>query len=101
MKQLPIHLPRGIQNVERLIDRSIADTGLRVVLRGSLKKFPGCVHWHAKRGRESGTLEITYWPGERRAWFTIQDGRKGEWIDGAMVELGHRIRQRIRSTRTG
>jgi hypothetical protein len=95
MKQVPIHLPRGVQNVERAIDRAIADTGLTVVLRGSLKKFPGCVHWHTKRGRESGTLEITYWPGEHRAWFTIQSGRKGEWIEDGMRGILRVIRRGI------
>jgi ribosomal protein S18 acetylase RimI-like enzyme len=81
--------------VERAIDTAIADIGLEIVLRGTLKKFPGCMHWHVKRGRNSGTLEITFWPLENRAWFSIQDRRKAEWIDEAMGGLMDAIHRRI------
>ena len=67
-----------------MIDQAIADTGLNVTLRATLRKFPGCIHWHVKRGNESGTIEITFWPQERRAWFTIQDSRTAVWIEGGM-----------------
>jgi hypothetical protein len=62
-------------------------------MRTSLRTFPGCVHWHVKRGREPGTLEITFWPQERRAWFTIHDGRQAEWIEKSMKTLGEIIRR--------
>jgi hypothetical protein len=29
--------------------------GLRLTLKGTLAKYPGCIHWHFKRGRERGT----------------------------------------------
>ena len=76
--------PDGIA-IERAIDDAVGECGLRIVLRTSLATFPGCTHWHVKRGRDSGTLEITFWPEQRRAWFTIQEGRKANWID-AMVQ---------------
>jgi hypothetical protein len=75
------------QIVEEAIDEAITGIGLTVTLRGSLKKFPGCIHWHARNGRESGTLEITLWPQQRRAWFTIQDGRRAPWIDDEMRRI--------------
>ena len=78
--------------IERSIDLAIAQSGLNVTLRASLRKFPGSVHWHVKRGKESGTLEITFWPQEHRAWFTIQAGRKGEWIEGALTSIMAAIR---------
>ena len=81
--------------VERAVDQAIAECGLKVMLRGTLAKFPGCVHWHVKRGREAGTLEITYWPGERRAWFTVQMGRRGEWIEEMIVVIKKAIRRRV------
>ena len=86
MKELPIHLPAGasMTQIERAIDQAIAACGLAVTLRGTLRRFPKSVHWHVKRGRERGTLEITLWPRESRAWFTIQDGRR--WIS-AMTQL--------------
>ncbi len=64
-------------NVEHAIDQAVAEVGLTVTLRDTLKAFAGCVHWHVKNGRESGTLEITFWPEEHRAWFSVQSGLRG------------------------
>ena len=77
--------------IERSIDRAISDTGLNVTMRATLRKFPGCIHWHLKRGQESGTLEITLWPQERRAWFTIQSGRTAPWIEEQLKLLNDSI----------
>ena len=97
MRNLEIHLPEGADFavVEQAIDAAILDSGLRVTLRGTLKRHPGCVHWHAKREREAGTLEITLWPREGRAWFTIQDGRTAAWIDEAAMRLAEAIANRL------
>lgn len=88
MKDIPIILPRevGSDQIAGAIDSAIDELNLTVTMRDTLKKFPGCVHWHIKNGRESGTLEITYWPAEDRALFTIQEGRKADWIE-AKVKL--------------
>jgi hypothetical protein len=93
MKELPIHLPAraSLARIERAIDQAIAACGLTVKLRGTLRRFPRSVHWHVKCGRERGTLEITLWPQESRAWFTIQDGRRGEWIPAMAEQLGDTI----------
>jgi hypothetical protein len=97
LRELEISLPSQPDGdaIVRSIDQAIVDTGLSVTLRGSLQKFPGCIHWHVKRGRGPGTLEITYWPEARRAWFTIQDGRRAEWIDGQLKLLADAIRRRV------
>ena len=67
-----------------MIDQALAQVGLNTTLRDGLKKFPGCIHWHAKNGGQPGTLEITLWPQQQRAWFTIQDGRAAGWIDAKL-----------------
>ncbi|MEX2173794.1 MAG: hypothetical protein WD872_05490 [Pirellulaceae bacterium] len=97
MRDTEIHLPTGVtcQRVEQVIDEAIAQRGLQVTLRGSLKKYPGSIHWHLKNGRASGTLEITLWPERQRAWFTIQDGRVAPWLDGEIERLAELIRQRL------
>ena len=79
------------RRIELAIEDAIATSGLRISLRGTLQKYPGCAHWHVRSGRERGTLELTFWPAERRAWFTVQNGRTGDWIAGGM----HRIRRAI------
>ena len=95
MRHIEIALPAGASDgqVVRAVDRAIARAGLNVTLRGTLKKYTGCVHWHVRNGRESGTLELTFWPAEQRAWFTVQNGRTADWIEEGM----HRIRRAIRS----
>jgi hypothetical protein len=63
-----------------------------VALRTTLAKFPGCVHWHLKLGREPGTLEVTFWPDAGRLWFTVHERRGGRWIEGKMKELAAKLR---------
>jgi len=95
IQEIPLTSPATCARIERSIDQAIADVGLNVTLRTSLRKFPGSVHWHVKHGRESGTLEITFWPLERRAWFTIQSGRRADWIEQQQNLLLQAIRRRI------
>lgn len=100
MREIAIRIiSRGaFGEIERCIDRAINDTALTITLRTSLRKFPGCVHWHLKHGREAGTLEVTFWPRERRAWFTIQSGRKATWIQEQLTMLNDAIQRRIGDT---
>jgi hypothetical protein len=81
--------------IAQAIDDAIVQAGLSTTLRGSLKKYPGCIHWHARNGRESGTLEITLWPQQHRAWFTIQDGRAAPWIEAKMKLIQELVRHRL------
>jgi hypothetical protein len=86
LRHVEINLPPG-QDPKVLvpaIERAFETCGVHVTLRGTLKQHPGCVHWHVKNGRETGTLEITYWPREHRAWFTIRPSRGAKWMDGKM-----------------
>ena len=85
--EIPVPPDVDVAAVERAIDTAIAGRDLRVPLRGSLKKHPGCAHWHVKQGELPGTLEITFWPPEHRAWFTVQRGRGAAWIDGEIASL--------------
>lgn len=98
LRDIEIPLPADLDCItfERIIEEAVAESGLQVSLRGSLKKFPGCIHWHLKKGRTPGTLEITWWPQQRRAWFTVQSGRTAPWITGEIARLGKMIRVRLR-----
>jgi hypothetical protein len=98
MRNIEICLPPEVDcgALERIIDEAIAQSGLRTVLRGSLKKFPGCIHWHVKQGGQSGTLEITLWPQQHRAWFTIQSGRAAPWIEAEIDRLADLLQDRLR-----
>jgi hypothetical protein len=97
-REIPFCSDADDRELERAIDQAVADSGLQVTMRASLRTFPGSVHWHVRRGRESGTLEITFWPQQRRAWFTIHDGRQAEWIEKSMNALDEIIRRRTGDT---
>lgn len=94
MREVELTLPRALdeRQIEHLLEVAIARSGLQISLR-----HPGCVHWHVRNGRESGTLELTFWPAERRAWFTVQSGRTADWIDEAMDRIRRAIRRRSES----
>lgn len=98
MTEVPIDWPKTVdaQQFATLVEEAIAASGLRISLRGTLKQWPGCVHWHVRQGRGSGTLEITVSPEEHRAWFSIQDGRRADWIDAQLAHLRTAIRQGLR-----
>ncbi len=102
MQHFEISLPSGANEkaVAQAITDAIAEYGLRVTLLSTLKKHPGCIHWHVKSPPAAqGTLEITFWPQERRAWFTVQDGRRADWIVGEMRKIDEAVRKCICSNR--
>ena len=71
------------------VDHIASELNLVVTLRGTLKSYPGSIHWHLKQGKAKGVLEITLW--QDRAWLSVQEGRKGDWIEDAIkkfLELG-------------
>lgn len=89
MNDTPIPLPTHCDaaQVERSIDAALDETGLRVTLKNTLRQFPGCVHWHVKRDREAGTLEVTFWPAAGRAWFNVHRNREAAWIAPAITAV--------------
>ncbi len=97
VQNVDISLPCGVESdgVARATDDVLARSGLTVALRDLLKKYPGCIHWHAKNGRASGTLEVTLWPQERRAWFTVQSGRRAPWIEEKLGLLSAYLQGRL------
>jgi hypothetical protein len=84
-------------DVTRLIEEVAAELGLVATMRSTLKQYPGCTHWHFKRGKLRGVLEATYWPGENRAWLTYRAGRDADWIPAAIREFQRHFEQRTRA----
>ena len=97
MQTIEMELPRraNLAQVEKSIDATLAAVGLQVSLRGTLKKFPGCLHWHAKTAGQSGTLELTLWPQQHRAWISIQGGRTAAWITRKLPEIQDALQRHL------
>ncbi len=79
---IPLHGAVSVLQYEQAIEGAAVGQDLRATLKGTLKQYPGCIHWHFKQGKKTGVLEITLWPQETRAWIAVHDNRKGVWVDG-------------------
>jgi len=88
---LPIPPRRAAGTVPGRVERACAAEGLTRTLKSTLAKYPGCIHWHFKKGKERGTLEITWWGRERRLWFKISAGRNGDWMAACVRRLKERM----------
>jgi hypothetical protein len=75
------------------IEAAIAKLGLLTTLRATLASFPGSIHWHLKRDRQRGTLELTLWPAEHRLWLSVQGARNASWIGPGMRQLKAALEQ--------
>jgi hypothetical protein len=75
------------QRVATRVEQVLHRRGLLLTMKGTLKTYPGCTHWHYKNGREPGTLELTLWPARRRLWIKVQAGRAAPWIDQLLPVL--------------
>ncbi len=89
MTEIDLSLPADWSDLQacEAIQSALERAGLTITLRGTLRKYEGCTHWHAKPGKQKGTLEATYWPAEHRAWLSIQRGRQAAWIDAAIAHV--------------
>ena len=99
MQEIQIPLPRDthISRVIGTIEETVVSSGLRVTLKATLGKYPGSIHWHVKNGNDKGVFEITLWPKQHRAWFSIQDGRKAGWIRPKIALLNRQFVESLNS----
>jgi hypothetical protein len=82
---------RRLARLSEIIDKISAEQGLSIRMKTSLAKFPGSVHWHLKKGRERGTLEVTLLPAGQRLWFSMHENRSADWVMSAAREFKRRI----------
>jgi hypothetical protein len=86
----------NLSGAAALIEKACRESGLRVSTRATLSSYPGCVHWHVKRGILPGTLEVTLWEAKRRVWASVQDSRRAAWIDEALPQLKDAVETELR-----
>ena len=84
---LPLPPAANPAAIADLVERSCLAYGLTLTSRSTLAAYPGCIHWHWKRGRERGTLEVTLWPQEHRLWVSVHANRVGDWTEEAAARL--------------
>jgi hypothetical protein len=84
------------QVVVATVEATAAATGLGVALRTSTRSCPGSIHWHFRKiGEPHGTLELTYWPENKRLWAKVHPGRRAKWIPGCITKLVDELTGRL------
>jgi hypothetical protein len=95
--EIELHPETDLSSAESIIERSCMLEGLRMTVKRPLTKHSGKIHWHFRKGTESGTLEITLVPEERRIWFSVHSNRKGPWIQASIDNLKPTIEHGLKS----
>ena len=99
MEQIEFSVPPrcDLMKVDALIERVCAAHGLHAAMKGRLATYPGSIHWHYKKPKEKGTLELTLLPSERRLWAAIHTNRQAPWIAEALNKLRADIERALKA----
>lgn len=69
------------------IEALCLEAGLLQTMRGSLKSMPANMHWHFKKGKEKGVLEITLLHQTGEIILAVHQNRRGGWVEEVMAAL--------------
>jgi|SRR5687767_5378768 len=79
----------------KVVEQICIANRLTCILKGTLASYPGSIHWHFKKDRQKGILEITWWETEGRLWFKVAGNRTGHWIEDSIPVLKEQIEKSI------
>ena len=98
MEEIEFSLPArcDFAKAEALIERVCGACGLHAAMKSSLATYPGSIHWHYKKSKEKGTLELTLLRGERRIWAAVHTNRKAAWIEDALPKVRALVEQGLK-----
>ncbi|MES2621221.1 MAG: hypothetical protein V4615_10245 [Bacteroidota bacterium] len=85
MTELILHPKQEITSA--IIEQTCAALELTATMTGSLKSLAPNIHWHYKKGKTKGTLEITLLTQTNQIALSCKQNRGGDWIDEVMNEL--------------
>ena len=93
MIEVELQIPADARSdtVVKVVEQVCTANNLICVLKGTLASYPDSIHWHFRKHKQKGTLEISWWESENRLWFKVTKGREGEWIEESIVELKKQI----------
>jgi hypothetical protein len=73
------------------VEKTCGALGLECTMRGALKSLPDNVHWHFKKGKLPGVLEITLLLKEHKLILNCKKNRQGEWVGDVVEGLRRRL----------
>ena len=99
MQQIEFTVPKqtDLKNADALIEGVCAAHGLHAAMKGTLATYPGSIHWHFKKTKEKGTLELTLLCADRRIWASIHSNRTAPWIEESLSQLRAEIERALRA----
>lgn len=80
-----------IQGIEEVIHQF----ELVITQKSPLATLKGSTHYHLKMGKQSGVLEVTYWPAERRLWTEIHQNRMTDWNQAMILPFSEALAARF------
>jgi hypothetical protein len=87
-----IHLSNWSGAPGAAVDVAASAMGLTITMDGSLRSYPGSRHWHLKKPRTAGTLEITLWPRKELFWVAYHSNRVGDgWVEEAAERMADEL----------
>ncbi len=97
MIEVELQIPDCIhrKTIVRIVEQVCMTNGVTCTLKGTLAKYPGSIHWHLKRGKQKGTLEVTWWEREHRLWFKVAENRTSAWIKDSIPILKDQIEKSV------
>ena len=97
MREIELEVPNGIREdvLIRCVEEICVADNLTCSLKGTLAKYPESIHWHFKKDKQKGILEVTWWKAKQRLWFKVADNRTGEWINESLSKLKKEIEQQL------
>lgn len=96
--KLPVTLDANA--VVAIVEETCTNETLQITMKSTLKKYPGCVHWHLKKHDERGILEVTWWPRMQekkpsRLWLSVHGNRSADWILQLMPRMKTLIEEQM------
>jgi hypothetical protein len=99
MQEIEFTVPtKDLDQAEAVIESVCAAHGLQAGMKSQLASFPGSIHWHYKKPREKGTLELTLFRRDRRIWAQVQEGRLAPWISTVLPLVRSAIERELRNS---
>src|ERR1700723_1168007 len=99
MREIEFAVPHNADLTQAIksIETICAQHELILAMKGSLAAYPGCIHWHDKREKQKGTLELTLFARDRCVWAKVQDGRKAPGIERDLPALQWAIERALQA----
>jgi hypothetical protein len=89
---IPLTATVTSETIREAVEGAAAAVSGSVTLEGTLRSYPGSLHWHVQAAGQTGTIEATYWPQRNELWASVHANREGAWageaFDRFVAQLG-------------